>query len=86
MALASGGQFDEAERLAQEALAVGQALRPPGTDPFQYQAEQIRRLKADAELAPARPAGAVIVNPAGQIVARGGWFVRTTPAPEAFRQ
>lgn len=86
MALASAGQFDEAERLAQEALAVGQALRPPGTDPFQYQAEQIRRLKADAELAPARPAGAVIVNLAGQIVARGGWFVRTTPAPEALRQ
>jgi tetratricopeptide (TPR) repeat protein len=74
LALAVAGQFDEAERLAQEAMALGQAMRPPRADMFRGQAEQILRMKAAAESgAPSRgPNGAIIVTPSGQWFVRGG--------------
>jgi len=54
---AAARQFDEAERLAEEALAIGQSLRPPRSDLFRGEMEQIRRMKADAQ------SGAVTVQP-----------------------
>jgi hypothetical protein len=46
MAFAGARQFEEAERLANEAVTIGQNLHPPRTDLFQRQAEQIQRMKA----------------------------------------
>jgi hypothetical protein len=42
MAFAGARQFGEGERLADEAIAIGQNLHPPRTDVFQRQAQQIR--------------------------------------------
>src|SRR5579871_550302 len=41
MAFATAGQFDEAERLAAEAIAAGEAMHPPRADTFRSQAGQI---------------------------------------------
>lgn len=46
MTFAMAQQFDEAERLANEAIAVGQRLRPPQTEMFQQQVQQIQQMKA----------------------------------------
>jgi tetratricopeptide (TPR) repeat protein len=47
MAFARQKQFDEAERLANEAVAIGQKMRPNQSNVFTAQLEQIRRMKAD---------------------------------------
>lgn len=49
MALARQGQFDEAERLANEAVAIGQRLRPPQPNMFAAQLEEIARMKTAPE-------------------------------------
>ena len=83
MALASAGQFDEAERIAQEAIAAGDAMHPPRGEMFRSQAAQIQRMKAAAESGTAvpngviAPNGAIIVN--GRVVTRGGWFQSAAP-------
>ena len=46
--LANLGRFDDAERLAMEAVALGQTASPQQPDPFQIQLENIRRRKAAA--------------------------------------
>ena len=46
LALARQRQFDEAERLANEALAIGETMRPPQANSFAQQLEQIRQMKA----------------------------------------
>jgi len=56
-AFASARQFNEAERLANEAVAVGERMRPPQTKAFAAQADQIRRMKAAAESGSARTEG-----------------------------
>jgi tetratricopeptide (TPR) repeat protein len=48
MALARQLQFDEAERLAAEALAIGQSARPPVADPLADQLRQIRQMRKAA--------------------------------------
>jgi tetratricopeptide (TPR) repeat protein len=45
-ALAQQRQFDEAERLAAEAIAIANAMRPPQGNIFGNQLEQIRKMKA----------------------------------------
>jgi hypothetical protein len=45
MALAQQKQFDEAEKLATEAIAIGKAMRPPQSDWFTDQLEQIRKMR-----------------------------------------
>ena len=47
-ALAHQKQFDEAERLASEAIAIGQAMRPPQGGQFATQLDQIRKLRSPA--------------------------------------
>jgi len=47
-ALAREGQFEEAEQLASQALAIGARLDQP--QPFQGQAEQIRKMRVTAQL------------------------------------
>jgi hypothetical protein len=78
-AFAMARQFDEAERLANEAVAVGQAMRPPRTDLFARQAEQIRRMKAAAESGVPTAVPGVTVIPTGGSVTGGAWFTTTTP-------
>jgi tetratricopeptide (TPR) repeat protein len=53
LALARRRQFDEAERLAGEAVAIGQQIRPPQVEHFTRQLEEIRKMKAAP---PAKPA------------------------------
>jgi hypothetical protein len=78
MAFALGRQFDEAERLADEAVAVGQTMRPPRTDLFARQAEQIHKMKTAAE------SGAATTAPNGVTVTREG---RPIPcSPQAARR
>ena len=45
MALARQGQFDEAERLANEAVAIGQRMHPPQRNMFAAQLQEIKRMK-----------------------------------------
>lgn len=45
MALAQQKQFDEAERLAAEAVAIAKAMRPPQDYPFTAQLGQIRQMR-----------------------------------------
>jgi len=47
MAFAGARQFDEAERLANEAVAIGQTTRPPQQDGLRTQLEQIQKMKAN---------------------------------------
>jgi hypothetical protein len=69
MAFASARQFAEAERLSQEAIAVGQTMRPPRADLFRSQAEQIQRMNVAAQSA--APAGGItgggLFDPAGAV-------------------
>jgi tetratricopeptide (TPR) repeat protein len=46
MALAQQRQFDEAERLAAEAIAIAAAMRPPQGNMFAHELAQIRRMRA----------------------------------------
>ena len=55
MALAHQKQFDEAERLASEASAIGQAMRPPQGEQFATQIDQIRKLRSTAETSGKNP-------------------------------
>ncbi|MBZ5724887.1 MAG: tetratricopeptide repeat protein [Acidobacteriia bacterium] len=48
-ALARQRQFEEAERLATEGLAIGGSLRPPQAEHFAAQVEEIRRMKTAAQ-------------------------------------
>jgi tetratricopeptide (TPR) repeat protein len=76
-AFANAGQFDEAERLANEAVAVGERMRPPRL--FAPQVEQIGRMKTAAESGSAPTDG--VVN--GAVMTRGGWFTnRGIQAPD----
>jgi hypothetical protein len=78
-AFANVRQFDEAERLANEAVAVGKRMRPPQTKLFAPQIEQIRRMKTAAESGSVRTDG--VVN--GAVMTPGGWVaVRTIQAPD----
>jgi hypothetical protein len=79
MAFARARQFDQAERLANEAIAVGEALYPPRTDVFRSQAEQIQKMKANAQFGgvTAQPGTSVSFTPSGQRVVRDRVF--TTP-------
>jgi hypothetical protein len=85
MAFAMARQFDEAERLANEAIAVGQALYPPRTDLFRSQAEQIQKMKANAQSGgvTAQPGTSVFFTPSGQRVVRDRVFttseIKTAP-------
>jgi hypothetical protein len=53
MAMAHQRQFDEAEKLATEAVAIAKSMRPPQGDPFTSQLEQIRKMRAAPQPAPA---------------------------------
>jgi len=53
-AFARAQRFEEAERLANEAVAIGERMRPPQANLFAPQVEQIRRMKAAAESGSAR--------------------------------
>jgi hypothetical protein len=78
-AFAKARQFDEAEGLANEAVAVGEGMRPPQTKLFAPQVEQIRRMKTAAESGSAPTDG--VVN--GAVMTRDGWFaIRTIQAPD----
>jgi len=57
LAFANARQFDEAERLANEAVSIGERVRPAQTKLFASQADQIRRLKTGAESGAARTEG-----------------------------
>ena len=46
---AGARQFDEAERLAAEAVAIGQSLQPPRPELFRGEVEQIQRMKANTQ-------------------------------------
>ncbi len=52
-------QFEEAERLAEEAVSIGQRLRPPQPNMFAGQLEQIRRMRAAPQPGVRGPDGAV---------------------------
>jgi len=54
---ANARQFDDAGRLVNEAIAVGERMRPPQSNLFEPQADQIRRIKTAAESKPARTEG-----------------------------
>ena len=56
-ALARARQFDEAERLAAEAVALAGTMRPPQPNVFEPQLDQIRQMKAAALSQPAATAG-----------------------------
>jgi hypothetical protein len=85
MAFAIARQFDEAERLANEAIAVGQSLHPPRTDVFQRQAEEIQQMKANPPSHGTSSSG-VSVGRLGTALAPGGWYIPTeiklVPAPQ----
>ena len=49
MALAQERQFDEAERLAIEAVAISKVMLPPQADAFTNQLQQIRKMRAAAQ-------------------------------------
>lgn len=53
LALARQRQFDEAERVANEAIAIGQQMRPSQAEQFTRQLEEIRKMKAAP---PSKPA------------------------------
>jgi Cdc6-like AAA superfamily ATPase len=53
MALAQQRQFDEAEKLATEAIVIAQAMRPPQGDVFTNQLEQIRKMRTASPTNPA---------------------------------
>jgi hypothetical protein len=53
LALSRQRQFDDAERVASEAVAIGQQMRPSQAEQFARELEQIRKLKAAP---PAKPA------------------------------
>ena len=76
LALARQRQFDEAEHLANEAVAIGQTMRPPQPNLFAPQLEQVRRMKAAPQSAPGsvgrRPTGAIGTIP---------WFDTQTYRP-----
>jgi tetratricopeptide (TPR) repeat protein len=75
-AFANARQFDEAEGLANEAVSVGERMRPPQTKLFTPQVEQIRQMKIAAESGSVETDG--VVN--GAAMTRGGWFaIRTGP-------
>ena len=48
-ALARQRQFDEAEGLATEAVAIAQSLRPPQADSYVQQLRQIRLMRKGAK-------------------------------------
>ncbi len=77
-ALARQKQFDEAERLINEAIAISQSLRPPQPKMFSGQLEEIRRMKS----APEPPKGA---RPAAGSFIVGGvgdhWFQAPAAPP-----
>jgi tetratricopeptide (TPR) repeat protein len=75
-AFANARRFDEAEGLVNEALAIGERMRPPQSKLFAAQAEQIRRMKTAAESGSVQTDG-VVHGGIG-----GGWFeMRTFQAP-----
>jgi len=77
-ALANARQFEEAERLANEAIAVGERMRPPRSNLFVPTVEQIRRVKTAWESGRAGTDG--VVN--GSVLRGDGWFdFRTTQTP-----
>jgi hypothetical protein len=80
---AGARQFDEAERLADEAVAIGQSLHPPQPDSFRGQADEIRKLKAGAPTGGVAPHAAPsrFYTPSGQVVVRSGVFTEIQPAP-----
>jgi tetratricopeptide (TPR) repeat protein len=53
MAMAQQRQFDEAEKLASEAVAISKAMRPPQAEAFTSQLEQIRKMRNAPKQAPA---------------------------------
>jgi len=53
MALAQQRQFDEAEKLATEAVAISKTLRPPQGEMFTNQLEQIRKMRNAPQPTPA---------------------------------
>jgi len=53
MALAQQRQFDEAEKLATEAVTISKAMRPPRGDMFENQLEQIREMRRAPQPNPA---------------------------------
>jgi hypothetical protein len=69
-AFANARRFGEAERLANQAVALGERMRPPQTKLFAPQVERIRQMKTAAESAPVRTDGPVN----GTAMTRGGWF------------
>jgi hypothetical protein len=54
MAYAREGQFDEAEVLAKEAVAIGQHLQSPQPGAFANELQQILQMKQVAQLTPAQ--------------------------------
>lgn len=56
-ALARQRQFDDAERMAREAVAIGQQMRPSQAEQFTRQLEQIRKMMAAPPAKPAVVAG-----------------------------
>jgi tetratricopeptide (TPR) repeat protein len=52
-ALAQQRQFDEAEKLATEAVAISTAMRPPQGTMFTNQLEQIRKMRTASQTSPA---------------------------------
>lgn len=70
-AFANARRFDEAERLANEAVSVGERLRPPQTNLFARQLDQIRRMQVAAESGPVRTDG---VGNAAVVTRDGRWF------------
>jgi hypothetical protein len=53
LALAQQWQFDEAEKLATEAVAISKSMRPPQGDAFTSQLEQIRKMRTSPQPNPA---------------------------------
>ena len=89
MAFAGARQFDEAERLANEAIAAGRNLHPPRTDMFERQAEQIQRMKANVQSGAGTPQTGItgsrpgaILTPSGQTRSASGVFYETRPQPQ----
>jgi hypothetical protein len=89
MALAGARHFEEAERLANEAVTIGQNLRPPRTDLFQRQAEQIQRMKANAQSGAGPPATGITgsrlggsLNPRWQLRSPDSALTGLRPQPQ----
>jgi hypothetical protein len=55
MALTQQRQFDEAEKLAAEAIAIATAMRPPQGNMFANQLEEIRKMRAAPPSNPPNP-------------------------------